>query len=231
LAFLFFTIFISSYQNSLQLYLYIRVARKYIWYNEITMENKNYEYIEKPKIAEKIDPLLAREYEKLAADKARSLINRPSHEVSLVPEHDLVPLSHPDRDAETKSREAWSSYQKVKSHLGDEIDSFRAVKEEIKKQNYSKDAEKNPDTFYGAQMSGTTEGFIGDGDHAVIQSSDFDDIKDLEKKAIDEAESKDYINGLPEGKLVEPIDLNKFREQLRFRKNDNNGNTDGPGAA
>lgn len=195
------------------------------------MENKNYENIIEPKIAERIDPLLAREYEKLAADKARSLINRPDHEVSLAPDHDLVPLSHPDRDAETKSREAWSSYRKVKSYLGDEVDSFRAVKDEIEKQNYSRAVQKNPDTFYGAQMAGTTEQFIGEGERAIIQSSDIDEIKNLEKNAIDGPESKDFINGLPEGKLVEPIDLSKFRQQLRFRNNNDSGNTDGPGAA
>jgi len=163
------------------------------------MENKN-RYIREPKIAEQIDPLLARDYKKLAADKARSLINRPDHVISISPMQDLVPKSNPDAN-QVRNRSDSGTY-------------------------------KNSYTNGFVKMSGTTEEFIGVGDGAIIQSSDYEEIKKLEKKAIEGAESKDFINGLPEGKLVEPIDLDVLRLQLRFRKNDNNSNnTDGPEAA
>lgn len=160
------------------------------------MENKN-QYVRKPKLAEQIDPLLAREYEKLAVDKARSLINRPDHEISLTPIQDLVPISSPD------------VYQ-IRSRTNGE--------------NYKNNF---------VNMPGTTKAFIGDGDGAVIQSADFEEIKRLEESAINESGSSDYINGLPERKVDEPINLEKFRQQLRDKKSNGtaDNNTDGPDAA
>jgi len=165
------------------------------------MENKNTPYIRKPKIAEQIDPLLAREYEKLAADKARSLINRPDHEVSIAPEHRLVSISDPD------SHKEFVTYD---------------------------DLVVDPSHQLGAKMSGTTEEFIGDGKNAVIQNNDMKEIEDLENEASEQAYSQAFIDALPEGKALEPIDMNEFRERLWSKRpinTTNNDNDDGPEAA
>ena len=163
------------------------------------MENENYQNFRKPKIAEQIDTIMAREYEKLAADKARSLINRPDHEVSLAPEHSLVPITNPDSHKELATYDDLVVY---------------------------------PSHQLGAKMSGTTEEFIGDGKNAVIQNNDMKEIKDLENEASEQAYSQEFIDILPEGKPLEPIDMNEFRERLWSKRHIvKTDNDDGPEAA
>lgn len=140
-----------------------------------------------------IDPLIAYWDNKTAADKAKSLIEQPDHE--------MVPVSNPDRGAESKAFENQQDYQKMRPFYDNDVDAMRAIKEAKNQADYAEMMGKDPATFVGVQTPGTTQNLVGDSRNSVLTKYEDHRIKFAEQDAIESADkaSIDFINNLPEG--------------------------------
>lgn len=150
---------------------------------------------------EPIDPLLAQQYFADAAQKARGIIEWPAHEVAERPEHEIVTVVDPDRDAARKALEAHQDYNFMKQFYSNDVDAMRGVKDVRSKAEYAEMLGKDPETFIGVQTPGTTENFIGPSENSVIRTIDAKLLENAEREAMEAADKagKDFIDKLPEG--------------------------------
>lgn len=163
---------------------------------------------------EPIDPLLAQQYFADAAQKARGIIEWPAHEVAERPEHEIVTVVDPDREAARKALEAHQDYNFMKQFYSNDVDAMRGVKDVRSKAEHAEMLGKDPASFVGIQTPGTTENFIGSSENSVIRSIDAQLLENEERIAIDSLEkaSKEYIDKIPERKPLPTAE-----EQMRLR--------------
>ena len=163
-----------------------------------------------------IDPLLAQKYFADAAQKARGIIEWPAHEVVKRTEHELVPVSNPDREAERKASEAHQDFQTMKNFYDNETDAMRGVKETRDLAAYAESIGENPDTYSGPMFRGTTENLVGDSKNSVFTKIEDQLINSREKEMLESTDkaTAEFLDKLPSGNTKPKLDRREFRRAL-----------------